>query len=90
VQFKQHQNPHKASKERQFAPLELIYYDICEMNDVLKKGEQIYFMTIIDDASRYCYVYLMKTKGETLNCLKIYKAKVENQLEKKIKRFRSD
>jgi transposase InsO family protein len=27
---------------------------------------------------------------EALNCFKIYKAEVENQLEKKIKRFRSD
>jgi transposase InsO family protein len=33
---------------------------------------------------------LLKTKGETLNCFKTYKAEVENQLEKKIKRFRSD
>ena len=47
-------------------------------------------MTMIDDASRCCYVFLLKTKDEALNCFKIYKAKVENQLEKKIKRFRSD
>jgi transposase InsO family protein len=60
------------------------------MNGVLTEGGQRYFMTIIDDASRYCYVYLLKTKDEALNCFKIYKAEVENQLEKKIKRFRSD
>jgi transposase InsO family protein len=47
-------------------------------------------MTMIDDASRYCYVYLLKTKDEALNCFKTYKDEVENQLEKKIKRFRSD
>jgi transposase InsO family protein len=47
-------------------------------------------MTMIDDTSRYCYVYLLKTKGEALNYLKIYKAKVENQSEKKIKRFSSN
>jgi transposase InsO family protein len=46
-------------------------------------------MTMIDDASRYCYVYLLKTKYEALNYLKPYKTEVENQLEKKIKRFRS-
>jgi transposase InsO family protein len=72
------------------APLELIHYDIYEMNDVLTEGGQIYFMTMIDDASRYCYVYLLKTKDEALNCFKTYKAVVENQLEKKIKRFRFD
>jgi transposase InsO family protein len=47
-------------------------------------------MTMIDDASRYCYVYLLKTKDETLNYFKTYKAKDENELEKKIKRFRFD
>jgi transposase InsO family protein len=60
------------------------------MNGVLTEGRQGYFMTMIDDASRYCYIYLLKTKNEALNCFKTYKAEVENQLEKKIKRFRSD
>jgi hypothetical protein len=60
------------------------------MNGVLIKGGQRYFMTMIDNASRYCYIYLLKTKDEALNYFKIYKAEVENQLEKKIKRFRSD
>jgi transposase InsO family protein len=72
------------------APLELIHSDICEMNGVLTEGGQRYFMTTIDDASRYCYAYLLKTKDEALNCFKTYNVKVENQLEKKIKRFRSD
>jgi transposase InsO family protein len=72
------------------APLELIHSDICEMNSVLIEGGQRYFMTMIDNASRYCYVYLLKTKDETLNYFKTYKAEVENQLEKKIKRFMSD
>jgi transposase InsO family protein len=75
---------------RHLAPLELIHYDICEMNGVLTEDGQRYFMTMIDDASRYCYVYLFKTKDEALNCFKTYKPKVENQLEKKINRFRSD
>jgi transposase InsO family protein len=45
---------------------------------------------MIDDAFRYCYVYLLKMKDEALNCFKIYTDGVENQLEKKIKCFRSD
>ena len=35
-------------------------------------------------------MYLLKTKDEALDFFKTYKAKVENQLEKKIKRVRSD
>jgi transposase InsO family protein len=90
VQSKQSRKPHKTVEETHLAPLELIHSDICEMNGVLTEGGQRYFMTMIDDASRYYYVYLLKTKDEDLNCLKTYKAEVENQLEKKIKHFRSD
>jgi transposase InsO family protein len=90
VQSKQPKKPHKAAEERHLAPLELIHFDICEMNIVLTEGGQRYFITMIDDASRYCYVYLLKTKDEVMNCFKTYKTKVQNQLEKKIKSLRSD
>ena len=72
------------------APLELIHSDLYEMNGVETKGRKRYFMTLIDDATRFCYVYLLKSKDETLDYFKIYKAEVENQLERKIKRLRSD
>jgi hypothetical protein len=55
------------------------------MNGVLTEGGKRYFMTLIDDATRFFYIYLLKTKDEALNCIKIYKAEVETQLEKKIK-----
>jgi transposase InsO family protein len=90
VQSKQPQKPCKVAEERHLAPLDLIHSDICEMNCVLTEGGQRYFMTMIDDMSRYCYVYLLKTKDEALNCFKTYNAEAENQLEKKIKRFRSN
>jgi transposase InsO family protein len=60
------------------------------MNGVLIKGEKRYFMTLIDDATRFCYVYLLKSKDETLDYFKIYMTEVENQLERKIKILRSD
>jgi transposase InsO family protein len=60
------------------------------MNGELTKGGKKYFMTFIDDSTRYCYVYFLKTKDDALDFFKIYKAKVENQLERKIKRLCSD
>jgi hypothetical protein len=90
VQSKQPRKPHKVAEKRHLTPLELIHSDICEMNGVVTEGGQRYFMTLIDDAFRYCYVYLLKTKDEALNCLKTYKAEHENQIDKKIKCFRSD
>jgi len=38
----------------------------------------------------YCYVYLLKTKDEAFHYFKIFKAEVENQIERKIKRLRDD
>ena len=81
---------HKAAAARELAPLELIHSDICEMNGILTKGGKKFFMMLIDDCTRFCYVYLLKTKDEALYYFKIYKAEVENQLEKKIKRVHSD
>jgi hypothetical protein len=60
------------------------------MNGVLTKDGKKYFMTLIDDNTRFCYIYLLKSKDEALHYFKIYKTEVENQLERKIKRVRSD
>ena len=60
------------------------------MNGVLTTGGNKYCMTFIDDSTRYCHVYLLKSKDEALDFFKIYKAEVENQLERKIKKLWSD
>jgi transposase InsO family protein len=75
-------------EEKILASLDLIHSDLCEINGIFTR-EKKYFITFIDDSTRYCYLYLVKTKDEALNCFKIYKAEVENRLEKKIKRVRS-
>jgi hypothetical protein len=81
VQAKQPCKPHKAIDERHMTSLELIHSDLCEINGVTKGGKR-YFMTLIDDATRYCYVFLLKTKDEALEYFKTHKAEMENQLEK--------
>ncbi|GJV20865.1 retrovirus-related pol polyprotein from transposon TNT 1-94 [Tanacetum coccineum] len=69
--------------------LEIIHTDICGpfINDI---GGHKYFITFIDDYSRYTYVYLIKEKSESLDVFKVFKAEVENQLNRKIKIVRSD
>jgi transposase InsO family protein len=64
--------------------------DLCEMNGELTKGGKRYFMTLIDDCTRFCYIYLLKSKDEAQHYFRIYKAEVENQLERKIKHVRTD
>jgi hypothetical protein len=90
VESKQPRKPHKVAEARDLAPLELIHSDLCEINGELTKGGKRYFMTLIDDCTRFCYIYLLKSKDEALHYFKIYKAEVENQLERKIKHVRTD
>jgi hypothetical protein len=90
VQAKQPRKPFKSVAEKRLAPLELIHSNLCEMNRILTKGRKRYFISFIDDATRWCQLYLIKMKDEALDCFKIYKAEVENQLERKIKHIRSD
>ena len=54
------------------------------------RGDKKYFITFIDDCTRYCYVYLLNSKDEAMNMFIIYKVEVENQLNKNIKILKSD
>ena len=57
------------------------------------RGDDKYFITFVDDSTKYCYVYLFKSKDETIKKKKkitLYKKEVENQLNEKIKVLRSD
>lgn len=71
--------------ERTSTLLGLVHSDICELNGHLTRGGNRYFITFIDDYSRFTHVYLLKTKDQAFEMFKCYKALVENKLEKKIK-----
>lgn len=47
--------------------LRLVHSDICELNGLVIREGKIYFITFINDLSRYTYVYLIKIKDETLS-----------------------
>ena len=78
------------SVERKTEPLDLIHTDICDLKFVQTRGGKKYFITFIDDCTRYCYVYLLRSKDEAVEKFQLYKNEVENQLSKKIKAIRSD
>ncbi len=59
--------------------LGLIHYDIYGPLQTYTYGGCKYFITFIDDKSRYCFVYLMKNKYEAFDELLIYKAFIEKQ-----------
>ena len=74
---------------RSSALLELIHTDISGPYSHSLCGKS-FFVTFIDDFSRYGYVYLISHKSEALKRFKIFKTEVEKQLGKVIKIVRSD
>ncbi len=71
-------------------PLELIHSDVCGPMNVPSMGNSRYFITFIDDYSRYHTVYALKSKDEALQKFKEFAEKVENRFGYKIKGLRSD
>jgi transposase InsO family protein len=71
-------------------PLQLIHSDICGPMNIRARHGGSYFITFIDDYTRYGHVYLISHKSEALNCFRRYMILVENQLDKSIKALRTD
>ena len=81
-------NKSKRGAKRSTNLLEIILTNIC-CPDMDANGPK-YFITFIDDYSRYMYLYLLHSKDEALGALKVFKAEVENQYGKHIKIVRSN
>ncbi|KAL5573866.1 hypothetical protein UlMin_023463 [Ulmus minor] len=60
--------------------LELVHCDICGPMSIKARGGYEYYVTFIDDYSRYGYVYLMHCKSETFDKFKEFRVEVEKQL----------
>ena len=54
--------------------LNLIHSDICDSCRTPISARNQYFITFIDDNSRFCYTYLIKSKDEALGKFMIFKA----------------
>jgi hypothetical protein len=70
--------------------LEIVHTDICGPFDSPSFGREKYFITFIDGFSRYCYIYLLHEKSQTVDALEVYITDVERQLDRKVKFVRSD
>ena len=82
--------PFSAKGERSKEPLQLVHSDVCGPLSVQARGGYEYFVTFIDDYSRYSYVYLMHKKSETFGKFKEFMEEAGKQLGKSLKTLRSD
>nr|GEV52323.1 retrotransposon protein, putative, Ty1-copia subclass [Tanacetum cinerariifolium] len=82
--------PHKVERDKDL--LGLIHTDVCGFFRTVSREGASYFITSVDDFSRYGYgyVYLMKYKHEVFETFYVFQMEVENQLGKKIKAIRSN
>ena len=71
-------------------PLKLIHSDICVPMSVKARHGASYFITFIDDFTRYGYVYLISLKSEALECFRLFMNLVKNQTGTTIKTLRID
>ena len=67
----------KAKVYRAKEVLDLVHTDLYEPIRTSAKGGYEYFISFIDDYSRFEYIYLMRHKSEAFEKFKEYKVEVE-------------
>lgn len=70
--------------------LDLIHSDVCGPMQTESIGKKRYFLSLIDDYSKYTVIYFLRNKSEVEVKIKEYIAMVENEFGKKPKVIRSD
>jgi transposase InsO family protein len=71
-------------------PLGLIHSDVCGKVNCKSLSSSEYFITFIDDCTRYTWIYPMKCKDEAFDKFTEWKAMVEKSTGLQVKAIRSD
>ena len=91
IMGKHHRTPFpKHSTRVTTKPLELIHSDVCGPMSVPSIGGSRYFISFIDNFSRYTVTYMMKKKSEALEKFKLYVAMAETKFGHKVVTCRND
>ncbi|KAI3758884.1 hypothetical protein L6452_06456 [Arctium lappa] len=64
--------------------------DLFGPTNVMSIGKKSYCLVIVDDYSRFTWVYFLRTKDETSGLIKSFILRIENQTNQKVKVIRSD
>jgi transposase InsO family protein len=71
-------------------PLELLHMDLFGPTTYASAGGNLYCLVIVDDFSRYTWVFFLHDKSEVATIFKMFAKKAQNELDCKIKKIRSD
>jgi hypothetical protein len=81
---KMHSNPFPSSSSKTSKPLELIHTDFYGFLSISTPKGYCYWITFIDDYTRFKAVLHLKKESDAFEAFKIFKAYAENQLNYKI------
>lgn len=70
--------------------LGLVHTDVCGKLSPRSAGGAEYFVTFVDDRSRYVWLYVLKNKSEVFSKFREWKSMVERSTGRKLKTLRSD
>jgi len=88
---KQHRKSHKSKIiNSNMTPLKLLHMDLFGPTNVLSHSKKQFILVVIDDFSRFTWVFYMHKKSETADILKTFITKIKNQFDLKVKVMRSD
>jgi transposase InsO family protein len=88
---KQHGVPHQSKNVvTTKRPLELLHMDLFGPVAYISIGGSKYGLVIVDDFSRFTWVFFLSDKGKTQETLKKFMRRAQNEFELKIKKVRSD
>ena len=90
VKGKMARMPFQSSEIKSKRTLELVHTDVCGEMQTSSLGNKKYFVSFIDDFSRYAHVYFLRNKSDVFSAFQDYKAKVETQTGNRIATLRSD
>nr|GEY71961.1 zinc finger, CCHC-type [Tanacetum cinerariifolium] len=80
----------KKAKARSTSLLDLVYGDLCGPITLPTPSGKKYIFLIVDDYSRYMWVYFLSTKDQAFDTFKEYKSTIEKELRKTLKMLRTD
>jgi transposase InsO family protein len=91
VKAKMHRTPApKESMHRASNPGDLIHSDVCGPMSTESLGGSKYFISFVDDYTRFCTVYFSKRKSEAFEKFREFEMEFSNQFGRKIKKIRTD
>ena len=82
--------PETVASRRATVPLELVHTDLCGPMSMDSLGGSKFLMLIVDDYSRYMWVYFLTHKSETLSTFICWRSLAEKESGHKLKAVKSD